>query len=181
MRSQNLPLIAFFCLTIGLWAAMQYQPSRAPAMATPLPPMPLQALDGETRNDAWSPDSGRVSIVNFFASWCTPCRAEHPQLKALSARKDVALHGIAWNDTAAHLTAFLEKYGNPYDSVWRDDTGKAAISVGLRGVPESYVIGRDGKIRLHIRGAISPTMLPELEALLDTLQREEIADATARP
>jgi len=176
MKTQSLPFIAFLCLALGMWAAMEYRPApAAPQAATPLPPLPLRALEGDRVDETWAPEAGRVSIVNFFASWCTPCLAEHPNLKTLSRMKGVDLHGIAWNDKPENLRAYLKKNGNPYDSVWRDSSGKAAIAVGLRGVPETYVVGRDGKIRLHIRGALNDTSTRKLTALLEQLRTEEVA------
>ncbi|MFZ4125853.1 MAG: redoxin family protein, partial [Rickettsiales bacterium] len=117
----------------------------------PLPTLRIHALDDErvqfTLNEG-------THLINFFASWCLPCVAEHSELVALKKQfPAVTFHGIAWNDTAENIDAMLKKHGKPYDFVWADARGKAAIALGLRGVPETFIV-RDGQIIYHLSGAI---------------------------
>jgi len=177
MNPRYLPLLAFAALTLGLWAAMTFSPPEPVRVATAMPALPLRALDGDRVEPEWRPAAGKVTLINFFASWCAPCLAEHPQLKNLSEIPGIELQGIAWNDKPEALQAWLAKHGNPFHQVWRDTTGRAAIAIGLRGVPESYVIDKQGKVRLHIQGAIGPAMEERLRELLIELRDAEVADA----
>lgn len=161
MNARQLPFLAFLALALGLWAAMEYKPSPALPTASAMPPLSIVKL-GESKLTVWQPTPDTVTVVNFFASWCVPCLAEHPQLKKLAKVKGVALVGIAWNDKAAALDAWLVEHGNPFDEVWRDVNGSAAMSAGLRGVPETYVVGKDGRIKLHISGAMTEAQADQL-------------------
>jgi cytochrome c biogenesis protein CcmG/thiol:disulfide interchange protein DsbE len=109
----------------------------------------------------------RPRIVNFFASWCTPCIAELPHLRALANATGAQLVGIAWSDREQALAAWLDKYNQPFDVVYRDDNGAFGIALGLRGVPETYLLAADGRILRHHIGVITPAQLPALEASFD--------------
>ena len=99
-------------------------------------------------------DGGRPLLVNFFASWCVPCRIEHPQLMAL-AGAGVAIWGIAYKDQAADAAKLLGEDGNPYARLARDESGRVSIDWGLYGVPETFLIDRAGIIRGHWAGPLS--------------------------
>jgi cytochrome c biogenesis protein CcmG, thiol:disulfide interchange protein DsbE len=121
----------------------------APALTlAPLPGTPLLA-DADLGGN-------RVVIVNFFASWCAPCRVEHPQLMRLSRELGVPVLGIAWKDSPEAAGAFLKELGNPFARVGVDPSGRAGIDWGVAGVPESFVIGPGGIIRLRHWGDIRP-------------------------
>lgn len=116
-------------------------------------------LTGEER-------SGRAYVVNLFASWCTPCRAEHPQLMALR-RQGVEIVGIAYKDRPEAAAAFLAELGNPFADVALDPEGRFGLDIGVTGVPETFVIGPDGVIRAAYRGplteeAVRDEILPAL-------------------
>lgn len=116
-------------------------------------------LTGEER-------SGRAYVVNLFASWCTPCRAEHPQLMALR-RQGVDIVGIAYKDRPEAAAAFLAELGNPFADVALDPEGRLGLDIGVTGVPETFVIGPDGVIRAAYRGplteeAVRDEILPAL-------------------
>lgn len=109
---------------------------------------------------------GRAYVVNFFASWCTPCRAEHPQLMALRQR-GVDIVGIAYKDRQEASVAFLTELGDPFSDVGMDPEGRFALELGITGVPETFVIGGDGTIRAAYRGpltdeAVQDVILPAL-------------------
>lgn len=169
MNTRHFPLLAFMALALGLWATLEYKPQPKVPVASAMPPLVLQSLDAADTVQ-WRPAPSTVTLVNFFASWCVPCLVEHPQLKTLAAIDGIDVVGIAWNDKPAALNPWLSKHGNPFDTVWLDATGRAAIAAGLRGVPESFVIDGHGIVRLHIRGTIDANRIDELSALLQELR-----------
>ena len=99
-----------------------------------------------------------VTVVNVFASWCAPCRDEHPQLMAL-ARAGIRLVGINYKDDPENARRFLGSLGNPYSAVGADVAGRTAVDWGVYGVPESFVIDDKGTIRFKQIGPISPEQL----------------------
>jgi cytochrome c biogenesis protein CcmG, thiol:disulfide interchange protein DsbE len=133
----------------------------------PAPEFALARLDdGEIlTNDEMR---GRAYVVNLFASWCTPCRAEHPQLMALR-RQGVEIVGIAYKDRREASVAFLTELGDPFSTVAMDPEGRFGLELGITGVPETFVIGPDGVIRAAYRGplteeAVRDEILPALRA-----------------
>ena len=92
-------------------------------------------------------------IVNFFASWCAPCRTEHKVLTFIA--KEQTLIGIGYKDTQFNLSNFIIELGNPYNAIFLDKDGRAGIELGLYGVPETYFIGKDGKIKYRHVGPIT--------------------------
>jgi len=159
-------LIVFF---MGLTLLRQYE-LREDMVATPnsaLPPLSLNTLDG---NQKWGEKTvlGHVSVVNIFASWCGPCAKEMPELVALKKQfSSVQFEGLVWNDDPALIAAFLKQHGNPFDRLWLDRTGDAAIALGIRGIPETFIIDAKGVVRLRLTGAITKNM--RTEKLTDTL------------
>ncbi|MFA5580474.1 MAG: DsbE family thiol:disulfide interchange protein [Paracoccaceae bacterium] len=110
---------------------------------------------------------GEVKLVNFWASWCAPCRAEHPQIEALSA-SGIPVHGINYKDDPDNALAFLDELGDPYTSIGADNSGRNALEWGLYGVPETYVVDADGNVTFRFAGPITAsimesTILPEIE------------------
>jgi cytochrome c biogenesis protein CcmG/thiol:disulfide interchange protein DsbE len=99
--------------------------------------------------------SGQVTVVNVFASWCIPCRDEHPVLEALKQKTGVALYGINQKDAPDNATAFLMQLGNPYDAVGADADGRASIDWGVYGVPETFIVDAKGVIRFKHTGPLS--------------------------
>ncbi len=99
--------------------------------------------------------SGKPVLVNFFASWCTPCLAEHPLFTRLKEREGATIIGIAWKDKPEATRAWLAKLGDPYQQLLFDQDGKIALDWGLSGVPETYLVDGQGIVRLHFRGPIT--------------------------
>lgn len=131
----------------------------------PAPAYALARLDGDEPLTG-EERRGRAYVVNLFASWCTPCRAEHPQLMALS-RQGVDIVGIAYKDRPEASAAFLNELGNPFTDVGQDPEGRYGLEIGVTGVPETFVIGPDGIIRAAYRGpltedAVRDVILPAL-------------------
>lgn len=133
----------------------------APALElTPLgsePPFDLTALEGEG-----------AKIVNYWASWCAPCRVEHAQLMQL-AGEGLPIFGINYKDDAAKALGFLTELGNPYQANGQDKNGRTALNWGVYGVPETFVIDAQGRVVLRFAGPVTPVILekrirPALEA-----------------
>lgn len=111
--------------------------------------------------------SGEVKLVNFWASWCGPCRAEHPFLTELS-QAGVPVIGMNYKDAPDKALAFLEELGDPYAAIGADPTGRIGIDWGLYGVPETFVVAGDGTILLRHPGPITPDVLESrIRPLLD--------------
>ncbi len=99
--------------------------------------------------------NGRVSIVNFWASWCTPCIEEHPHLLALAKRTGVPIFGVNHKDLPANASRFIDRYGNPYAGVGADPNGRVAIEWGVYGMPETFVVDGQGRIAYKHVGPIT--------------------------
>ena len=123
---------------------------------TELPPIEGLVRDG--KQVAGLTDAtfkGKVTLVNVWASWCIPCRDEVPFLEALSKDKRIQLVGINYKDAPADARRFLGRYGNPYAASGADRSGRESINWGVYGVPETYVIDRDGRIAYKLVGPIN--------------------------
>lgn len=111
---------------------------------------------------------GDVTVVNVFASWCIPCRDEHPLLETLKAKTGVRLFGINHSDAPENARAFLAELGNPYDAVGADRDRRVSIDWGVYGVPETFLVDADGVITYKHVGPLTPAaieteLLPALE------------------
>ena len=174
----GLPLLAAGGAGFGFWAMLRglgtgsYDPHGVPsALLGKAPPdFTLPALAGSELPALAAADLrgalARPVLVNFFASWCVPCVIEHPQLMALK-RQGVPVFGIASKDKAADALGFLARRGNPYTRLAADEPGRVAIDWGVYGVPESYLIDRQGIIRWRWAGPITEdTVAADLGPLL---------------
>ena len=173
-----LPLVVFAGLAGLFWFALQSgDPSRLPSalVGKPVPPFALPAIEDVAGNDAGVAGfeasdlaRGAPTIVNVWASWCVPCHDEHPLLMALAKAPGIRLYGINYKDDPAAARRFLGRYGNPFQRVGADRTGRVAIDWGVYGVPETYVITGDGKIAYRHVGplteaAIRDKLLPLMQ------------------
>jgi cytochrome c biogenesis protein CcmG/thiol:disulfide interchange protein DsbE len=167
-----LPL-AVLVLVVIAGAVLLMQPARhQTTFSTPLvgqaaPTYDLPRLGGGDAVTSANRPQGAY-VINMFASWCTPCRAEHDQLLALQAA-GVTIVGVAYKNEPADASAFLNELGNPYSAVALDRDGRFGIDFGLIGVPETYVIGADGRVKLAYRNPLTPEVvrqqvLPALRA-----------------
>jgi cytochrome c biogenesis protein CcmG/thiol:disulfide interchange protein DsbE len=115
---------------------------------------------------------GAVTVLNIWASWCGPCRAEHPYLARLSKDARLRVAGINYKDQPGNALRFLKEQGNPFAAIGADSAGRAAIEWGVYGVPETFLVGRDGHIRYKQVGPLTaenfPRLLAEIEKALAT-------------
>jgi cytochrome c biogenesis protein CcmG, thiol:disulfide interchange protein DsbE len=160
-----LPLIMFAGLAVlFLFRLHEGDPSRIPSalIGHPAPQTTLPPLEGLVNNGVPVPGldpaslKGRVSLVNVWASWCVPCHDEAPLLIALGQDKRLQVVGINYKDQPENARRFLGRYGNPFGIVGVDGNGRAAIEWGVYGVPETFVVGREGTILFKLVGPITP-------------------------
>ena len=128
----------------------------------PVPAFTLPPIDGRQDGLATADLKGQVSLVNVWASWCVPCRAENPVLVSLARRGAVPIFGLNYKDTAKDALAFLAELGDPFARIGADTSGRVAIDWGIYGVPETYVIGADGTIAFRQVGPIDQKTLDEV-------------------
>ena len=174
------PLAVFLALAaLFLFRLGAGDPSRLPSalIGRPVPDTPLPAVEGLLRNGAPVPGisnsdfKGAVSLVNVWASWCVPCHDEAPLLMQLADDKRIRILGINYKDQPENARRFVGRYGNPFAAVGADANGRVSIDWGVYGVPETFLIGRDGRIAYKLVGPISPenlasTLKPQIEKAL---------------
>lgn len=173
-----LPLLVVLALVGALaWPILEGRdPRQLPSVLLdkPVPAFDLPGLTpgapGLTSAEFTGPDRlGKPALVNVFASWCAPCRLEIPRLAGLAA-EGVPVYGLAYKDDPVATLGFLEQLGNPYRRIGVDRDGRAAIDFGVYGVPETYVIDGEGRIRHRHVGEVTDriareTLVPLLEEL----------------
>ena len=174
MRALFLLPLAGFALLLLLFAAGLYtqlsgsrKPDQLPSMLVgQMPPdRPLPGLKAEPPRPLLAGTRGDWLLVNFFASWCAPCRAEAPALASLSEKMTII--GIAYKDKPADTQKFLSQYGNPYQRIGVDLDGKAGLDWAIYGVPESYLLAPDGRVLLRHAGPVDRALLADIEAKLE--------------
>jgi len=169
--------MAFLGLAAIFWIGLSGNPSEIPSVLVnkpvpefSLPPVPGLMRGGQPVPGFTSPDlkDGKVSVVNVWASWCAPCRQEHPLLMALAQRSDIRLVGINQKDASENATRFLGTLGQPFAAVGADETGRVSLDWGVYGVPETFIVDGQGIIRFKWIGALTEAgirdvLLPEIE------------------
>jgi len=178
-RALFLVPLLLFAVVAGyfLWGLISDRdPARVPSMMVdkPVPAFDLPPLDGLDRPGLASADlgNGDVAVVNFFASWCLPCRAEHPLLMALAENNGVRVLGVNFRDRPEDARRWLGEFGNPYRRVGADPRGRTAIDFGVSGVPETFVIDREGHIRhQHIGPLTADDIEREIAPLIEDLSQ----------
>ena len=142
-------LVALAALFIG-WSLKRdpaVKPDALVGQSIPETILPILTGDqpGPGHVDLKTAGVGRPMLVNVFASWCLPCKVEHPKLMALKAR-GVAVVGVAWKDAPADTRAFLDELGDPYSMVLVDEEGRAGLDLGITGAPETFAVNAMGKV-----------------------------------
>jgi cytochrome c biogenesis protein CcmG/thiol:disulfide interchange protein DsbE len=158
------PLAAFVIVAAWFAYGLTRDPSRLPSalLDRPVPEFRLVALPGWDKPGFEASDlRGKVALVNIFASWCVPCRVEHPILMRLGREPNLALYGISYKDKAEESVKFLRELGDPYAAIGHDENGRVGIEWGVYGVPETFVVDREGRIRHKQVGPITARDLNE--------------------
>ena len=132
----------------------------SPLVGQRVPAFSLPGVAGSSLTDAELRGQSAPVLINFFASWCVPCVQEAPVLQALQ-KGGVALFGIAYKDHDSAVLAFLERNGDPFTRVAADAPGRAAIDWGVTGVPETFLLDRQGVVRWHFAGPLTPEVVDE--------------------
>lgn len=176
-----LPLVLFLALAALFFFRLgSGDPSRIPSALigrpvpdTALPPVPgLMMRDGKPVPGIARGDFvGAVTLVNVWASWCVPCHDEAPILMRMAEDQRFRIVGINYKDQPENARRFVGRYGNPFAAVGADANGRASIDWGVYGVPETFVVGRDGRIAYKLVGPITPenlqaTLMPAIERAL---------------
>ena len=178
-----LPLVFFLALAaLFLYRLGAGDPSHLPSalIGHPAPKTDLPPVAGLERDGKALPGlsnatfTGAVTLVNVWASWCIPCRDEVPYLERLSKDKRIQLVGINYKDAPADARRFLNRYGNPYMASGADTNGRQSIDWGVYGVPETFLVGRDGTIAYKLIGPITA------ENLVKVLEPEIVKAAAAK-
>ena len=164
------PLLFAGLAAMFLFGMQRENPDALPSAreGKPAPAVVLTQLgEGQPFTDETLRQPG-VKLVNYWASWCAPCRVEHPTLTQL-AEEGIPIYGINYKDRPGDALAFLEELGNPYTELGADENGRMAINWGLYGVPETYVIDGEGNIVLRFAGPVTQrvlesTLRPAIEA-----------------
>lgn len=155
------PVLAFLGLAVFLGISLNRDPSLLPStlIGKPVPVFSLPPVKGRTLGLSTADLKGQVSLVNVFASWCVACRAEHPLLIRMREQGFVPIHGLNYKDKPAEAAAWLDAMGDPYTRTGADLDGRVAIDWGVYGVPETYVIDREGRIAFKQIGPITAEVL----------------------
>ena len=176
-------LVALAALFIG-WSLKRdpaVKPDALVGQAIPETVLPILTGDqpGPGQVDLKTAGVGRPMLVNVFASWCLPCKVEHPKLMALKAR-GVAVVGVAWKDAPADTRAFLDELGDPYSMVLVDQEGRAGLDLGITGAPETFAVNAMGKVVAKSSGPMVDDA--EIERMVAAIQAppRPLPTATAR-
>lgn len=156
-----MPVAAFMLLIVALSFGLKRDPSVLPSalIGKPVPEFALPAVKGRTLGLSSADLRGEVSLVNVFASWCVSCRYEHPFFMQLKKSGVVPLHGINYKDRPDDAADWLDRMGDPYTRTGADIDGRVSIEWGVYGVPETFVVDREGRIAFKHVGPVDGEIL----------------------
>lgn len=157
------PVVVFAVIGYFLYQGLSLNPSEIPSVLInkPAPEFELPPLPGKDNSLARSDLGGEPALVNVFASWCVACRVEHPILMDLAKQGDVQIFGLNYKDAPNDAVRWLDRFGDPYDRIGSDVSGRVGLDFGVYGVPETFVIDRNGVIVDKVIGPITPQILQE--------------------
>ena len=155
------PLGLFLVLVVFLGVGLTLNPREVPSplIGKPAPPFQLPLLHEAEKTFSQKDMLGKVWVLNVWASWCGPCRDEHPIWVDLAKANVVPIYGLNYKDKRADSIAWLQRYGDPYVLSVSDTQGRIGIDYGVYGVPETYVIDKAGVIRYKRVGVVTPELL----------------------
>jgi cytochrome c biogenesis protein CcmG, thiol:disulfide interchange protein DsbE len=166
------PLALFALLVFALWRGLVLDPRALPSplVGRPAPAFALTRLDDATRTIRRDDLLGQVWLLNVWASWCEGCRAEQPALLEFARTRLVPVIGLNYKDTRAEGSAWLARFGNPYEASLFDASGRVGIEFGVYGVPETFVVDKQGVVRFKLVGPLTRDVIetrirPLLKAL----------------
>ena len=172
-RWQYLAPLALFAVLLGfLTVGLNLNPREVPSplIGKPAPAFELSRLDDPALKLTHADLQGQVWILNVWASWCVACREEHPLLVDFARRTTVPLYGLNYKDKRSDGLAWLARFGNPYKASLFDADGRVGIDFGVYGVPETFVIDKQGVVRFKQIGPVTPEVLRDrIEPLLKQL------------
>jgi len=156
-----IPLVVFVVLVAFLWIGLGRDPREVPSplVGKPAPAFPLPQLHAPEKSFSAADMRGQVWLLNVWASWCVSCREEHPVLVEFSKHGKTPLVGLNYKDERADALKWLAQFGDPYRLSVSDRDGRIGIDYGVYGVPETYVIDKQGIIRMKHIGPVTPDVL----------------------
>jgi cytochrome c biogenesis protein CcmG/thiol:disulfide interchange protein DsbE len=167
-------LLVLFAWLAWRGLAPDHDPSALPSalIGKPAPQFDLPPLDPAAQRLASADVAGHVAVINFFASWCLPCKAEHPLLFQLGKDYGVPVYGIAFKDKPEATAAYIKEMGSPYAKIGVDESGRTSLDFGLMGVPETFILDKTGIVRYRLPMPLDPDRLrDEVGPLLKSLQQ----------
>ena len=158
MKKYIVPLVLFVVLGLLLAYGLRLDPRKIPSplIGKPLPAFSLATVADPARKVSRDDLLGRVYLLNVWASWCVACRQEHPFLNELTSRKAVTIIGLNYKDRREDALQWIGRLGNPYELSLSDQDGRLGIDLGVYGVPETFLIDKQGVIRYKQIGPLSP-------------------------
>ena len=170
MKYIGLIIITIF-IFVSLFFALnkKEQTLKSPLLNKPVPEINLNSFkNGKLNNIDFKKE---VILVNFFASWCVPCIVEHDFLFELKKQKSIKIYGINYKDDIKNLKVWLDKLGNPYSKIGIDETGITGINWGVNGIPECFLIDKNGIIRHKINGIINEKQIKILLSKIKLIEK----------
>lgn len=161
MTRYLIPLAIFVILVVFLAIGLGHDPREVPSplINQPAPAFQLAQLHDQTKNFSAAEMRGKVWLLNVWASWCVSCRDEHPVLMELARSKTIPIYGLNYKDKPEDATAWLRDFGDPYVLSAMDADGRVGIDYGVYGVPETYLIDKNGIIRFKQIGPVTPEVV----------------------
>ena len=159
-----LPIAIFAGVGVLLYAGLYRDPTLVPSplIGKPVPEFELGPIQGRELGLSSRDLREEVTLVNVFASWCVACRDEHPLLMALDREGAVPIHGLNYKDAPDDAAAWLDALGDPYSRIGADRDGRVGLDWGVYGVPETFVVGPNGRIAYKHIGPVTPRVLDEI-------------------
>lgn len=170
-----IPIIVFAVLAGVLGWGLTVDPKAVPStlIGKPVPEFILPPVKGRTLGLSSGDLRGEVSLVNVFASWCTACLQEHPIFMRLKEEGTVPIHGLNYKDPQDGAARWLSKHGDPYTRTGADVSGRIGIEWGVYGVPETFVIGKDGHVQYKQIGSVTAEILQKkILPLIERLKQQ---------